>query len=203
MAHVKICGLTSVDDARMAVEAGADAIGLNFFSGSVRCVGADVARAIVDAIGDRALTVAVVVDMDEAELRTLQERVGFRCVQFHGSEPPDMVSRFLPHAYKALRVRDESVLEEMARFPGEHILLDAYVKGMPGGTGATFDWKLAAQAAKQRKLTLAGGLTPDNVGDAVRAVQPFCVDVASGVERAAGKKDPRLVRHFIEQAKTE
>jgi phosphoribosylanthranilate isomerase len=89
----------------------------------------------------------------------------------------------------------------VARYPGEHVLLDAYVKGMPGGTGATFDWALAEQIARARKLTLAGGLVPDNVAEAVRRVRPYCVDTASGVESAPGVKDAELVRRFVERAK--
>jgi phosphoribosylanthranilate isomerase len=94
----------------------------------------------------------------------------------------------LPHAYKALRVRSGSVVEAARAYPGEHILLDAYVPGLPGGTGATFDWSVARELSRERKVTLAGGITPDNVAEAVRAVAPYCVDVASGVESSPGTR---------------
>jgi phosphoribosylanthranilate isomerase len=201
MTRVKICGLTSLDDAQMSVDAGADAIGLNFWSGSARCCREAIAREIADALRGRTLLVGVFVDAPLSEIERLKREVGLDCVQLHGDEPPELLTQLLPHAYKALRVRGASIHEEVARFPGEHVLLDAYVKGMPGGTGATFDWTLAAQLARARKLTLAGGLTPDNVADAVRAVRPYCVDTASGVERAPGVKDPDLVRRFVRAAK--
>jgi phosphoribosylanthranilate isomerase len=201
MARVKVCGVTSVTDALMCVAAGVDAIGLNFWPGSVRRCAEDAAQEIARAVSGRALLVGVFVDAPEAEIARLKAAIGLGCVQLHGAEPPALVARFLPHAYKALRVRDAGVLAEVRAFPGEHVLLDAYVPGMPGGTGATFDWSLAAQVARERKLTLAGGLTPGNVGAAVRAVQPYCVDTASGVESAPGVKDADLVRAFVAAAK--
>jgi phosphoribosylanthranilate isomerase len=167
----------------------------------VRRVSEAVASEIAGALRDRVLLVGVFVDASEAEMLALRERLGLGCVQLHGDESPALLARFLPHAYKAVRVRGPEVVAEVARFGGEHVLLDAYVKGMPGGTGATFDWSLAAQIAAQRKLTLAGGLTPDNVAEAVRTVRPYCVDTASGVESAPGVKDAALVRAFIAQAK--
>jgi len=197
MVHIKICGLTRVEDALDAVSAGADALGINFYPGSPRCVSQELAKAIVDAVAERALTVGVFVDTAAEEIQRLQASVGFRCVQFHGAEPPEQVARFLPHAYKALRVRGPQVIDEARRFPGEHILLDAYVPGQVGGTGATFDWQLAAQIAKERKVTLAGGLNPGNVAEAIAAVRPFCVDVASGVESSPGIKDRNLIIDFV------
>jgi phosphoribosylanthranilate isomerase len=127
--------------------------------------------------------------------------VGLGCVQLHGDEPPELLAQFLPHAYKALRVRGPGVREEAVRYAGEFLLLDAYVPGVHGGSGARFDWNLALELAQQRKLVLAGGLTPDNVAQAVASVKPFSVDVASGVESAPGVKDPARVRAFIENAK--
>lgn len=201
MVRVKICGITSVADALTCVEAGADALGLNFWSGSVRRVAESEAQAIAAAVRSRALLVGVFVDAPEPEIVRLRDSLGLGCVQLHGDEPPALLTRLLPHAYKALRVRGADIQDELARYPGEYVLLDAYVKGMPGGTGATFDWSLARDVARSRKLTLAGGLTPDNVADAVRAVRPFCVDVASGVESAPGVKDRALVQAFVERAK--
>ena len=202
MTSVKVCGLTSVDDALMCVEAGVDAIGLNFWSGSVRSVPEAVARDIADATRGKVLIVGVFVDASADELARIRDQVGLDCVQLHGDEPPELVSRFLPHAYKALRVRDGSVVETARSYPGEHLLLDAYVPGLPGGTGATFDWSVARAVARERKVTLAGGITPENVAEAVREVSPYCVDTASGVEMSPGHKDARLVRELVRRAKS-
>lgn len=201
MVHVKVCGITSLADARMCIDAGVDALGLNFWSGSVRRCTEPAAREIAQAVSGRVLLVGVFVNEQEAEIERLRDELSLGCVQLHGDESPAQLARFLPHAYKALRVRGADVEDEVARFGGEHVLLDAYVKGMPGGTGETFDWQLAKRIAGVRKLTLAGGLTPENVADAVRAVRPFCVDTASGVELSAGVKDPVRVRAFVERAK--
>lgn len=201
MVRVKVCGVTSLEDARMCVEAGVDAIGLNFWPESVRRCPEARAREIVDALRGSALFVGVFVDVSGDEIARVIERVGLDCVQLHGDEPPELVARFVPHAYKALRVRGPGVRELAQRYPGAYVLLDAYVAGKPGGTGAAFDWSLARELARERKLALAGGLTPENVEDAVRAVRPFCVDTASGVESAPGVKAPALVRAFVERAK--
>lgn len=201
MVEVKICGLTTVDDAVRCIEAGAHAIGLNFWARSPRCVDVPTARAIVEAGGDRATMVGVFVDFTLEQIREILRETGIRWAQLHGDETPELVAQLLPHAYKAVGVKDGSAIELARGYPGEHLLLDASVPGMPGGTGRTFDWDIAATVAKERKLTLAGGLTPDNVAEAVRAVKPFRVDVASGVESTPGRKDPELVRRFVERAK--
>lgn len=201
MVSVKVCGVTSLSDARMCVEAGVDAIGLNFWPGSVRRCDERVAREIVRELRDQALFVGVFVDASAEEIERLRAATEIECVQLHGSEPPELVARFLPHAYKALRVRDASVLAQARSYPGSYVLLDAYVAGQPGGTGAVFDWQLARALAGERKLALAGGLTPENVAEAVQVVSPFCVDTASGVEASPGVKDPALVRAFVSRAK--
>ncbi|MGB8330447.1 MAG: phosphoribosylanthranilate isomerase [Polyangiales bacterium] len=201
MVEVKICGLTTVEDAMACVESGADAIGLNFWPGSPRCVELPEARAIVDAAGHRAVMVGVFVDFTYEQIDEILRQTGIVWAQLHGDEPPELVASLLPHAYKALGVKDGSAIEVSRTYPGEQLLLDASVPGVPGGTGKTFNWEIAATVAKERKLTLAGGLTPDNVATAVRTVGPFRVDVASGVESAPGRKDPDLVRRFIDRAK--
>lgn len=201
MVRVKVCGVTSVADANMCVELGVDAIGLNFWPRSVRRCELSIARDIVSNLRGRTLFVGVFVDASEAEIASTVEQVGLDCVQLHGDEPPALVQRFLPHAYKALRVRGESPLALVRSYPGEYILLDAYVPGMPGGTGAVFDWTLAREVALERKLTLAGGLTAQNVAAAVRAVRPYCVDTASGVESAPGVKSRELVAGFVSSAR--
>lgn len=201
MVRVKVCGITSLADARLCIAAGVDALGLNFWPRSVRRCGEETARELVRELAGQVLFVGVFVDERPEEIARLIEHVGLGCVQLHGDETPAVLERFLPHAYKAVRVRDQDVLALTRTFPGEHILLDAYVPGMPGGTGAVFDWQLAHAVARERKLTLAGGLTPSNVAAAVQAVRPYCVDTASGVESAPGVKDERLVRAFVDQAR--
>lgn len=201
MVYVKICGITEEQDALACVAAGADAIGLNFFPGSPRCVSAEQAKRIVAPVAGKLHVVGVFVDASVEQVTQLRAELGLDCVQFHGNEPPEVLEAFLPHAYRALRVRDEGVLAEAARFGGDHVLLDAYVPGVLGGSGARFDWSIAAALALTRKVTLAGGLTPDNVREAVQAVRPYAVDVASGVESKPGRKDPERVRLFVERAK--
>ncbi len=195
--HVKVCGVTTEDDARMAVDAGAAAIGLNLVPASPRRITRDRAASIVSAVGDRALVVLVVADLTVEEIRALLRDTGARCVQLHGDEPPELVQALLPHAYKAVRVGDATDASRIDAFPGEHVLADARLDGVLGGTGATFDWRLVAPVATRRRLTLAGGLGPDNVARAIAVVRPFCVDVASGVEEAPGRKSAAKVAAFM------
>lgn len=202
MTHVKICGVTSVQDIELCVAAGVDAIGLNFAPGSPRCLTLAAALPLAQAIPAHVLSVGVFVDADLDQLTEYKRVLSLGCLQLHGDEPPALLSQLLPHAYKALRVRGADVLAQAARYAGEHVLLDAYVPGAHGGTGARFDWKLARDLAQVRKVTLAGGLTPDNVAEAIAVAQPFCVDVASGVEHSPGQKDPERVRAFVRAAKS-
>jgi phosphoribosylanthranilate isomerase len=204
--HVKICGITNVDDALAAADAGASAIGLNFVPASPRCIhDENVARDIVAAIAAskaKVLVVGVVADLPLAEMIAQRDRVGLGCLQLHGDEPNASLLALLPHAYKAVRIRDANDVAHARAFGGEHLLVDAFVPGTLGGTGKQVDFALVAPLAKERKLTLAGGLTKDNVGAAIAAVHPFCVDVASGVESSPGKKDHALVRAFISAARS-
>lgn len=202
MTHVKICGVTTADDAVACVDAGASSIGVNFVPSSPRRVDAARAREIARAVGARALVVGVVADLDVDAMRRLRDDAELGCLQLHGDEPPSALLALLPHAYKALRVAAEADVARAATYAGDYVLVDAKVDGALGGTGHTFDWTLVAALAKTRKLTLAGGLTPENVGDAIRVVHPFCVDVASGVEAGTpGVKDMARVRAFIAAAR--
>lgn len=199
MTRIKICGVTSLADARMCIDAGADALGFNFAPTSPRCLTLAAAAAISGELrmDTSVLRVGVFVDADATLLERAKPEAGLDCLQLHGDESPELLARFLPHAYKALRVRGASIVAEAARYPGEHLLLDAYVPGAHGGTGARFDWELATELAQIRKLTLAGGLTPENVAQAIQVVRPYCVDVASGVESSPGVKDPERVAAFV------
>lgn len=200
--HVKICGVTTVRDAETCARAGASSIGLNFVPGSPRRI--DEARAIEIVTALRSanvLVVGVVADLGVDEMLSLRERVGLGCLQLHGDELPEDLAPLLPHAYKAVRVAGANDVIRARSFGGEYLLVDAFVPGSRGGTGKLVDFELVAPLTRERKLTLAGGLRPENVAQAIAAVRPFCVDVASGVESAPGKKDPARVRDFIAAAR--
>jgi len=197
MVAIKICGVTRVEDALTCVSAGVESIGINFSRASKRYCDAERAAQIAKAVAGRAMVVGVFVDSSYEEIVAVRDSIGLGCVQLHGSEPPELLRRLLPHAYKALRVRGPSIVHEVANYPGDHILLDAYVPGAVGGTGARFDWTLARAVGRERRVTLAGGLTPENVAEAVEIGLPYAVDVASGVERTPGIKDAVLVHAFV------
>lgn len=201
MVHVKICGVTTVADALACAELGASAIGVNFVPSSPRAVTVARAREIADALrATEVLVVGVVADLDLSAMLALVRDAALGCLQLHGSEPPEALAPLLPHAYKAVRVSTAADVALARTFGGDYLLADAKVAGALGGTGATFDWALVKELARERKLTLAGGLRPDNVARAVEEVAPWCVDVASGVERAPGVKDLDAVRAFIAEA---
>jgi len=195
---VKICGVTNVADALAAAEAGADMIGLNFYEKSPRYIslatGADISRALSPFV----LRVGVFVNPEESQVVEAITACGLNLLQFHGDEASDFCTQFGLMSIKALRVRDAESLQTLENFYTDAFLLDAYAKSGLGGTGEKFNWDLAVAAQKFGKpIFLAGGLTPENVADAVKQVQPFAVDVSSGVESAPGKKDAAKVRAFI------
>jgi len=201
--RVKICGLTNLQDALIAIEAGADLLGFIFYPPSPRAVAPERARAIAEAVRSAGFPVPLVgvfVDESPENVRQTVSRCGLGYAQLHGAESPRTVTALVDDGIaviKAFRVRDGVSPDEMARYRATAYLLDAYVPGQPGGTGRTFDWQLAIWATRQFPVLLAGGLTPNNVSRAVRTVRPWGVDVASGVEAAPGRKDPDQVRRFV------
>lgn len=197
MTWIKICGVTTVEDAEHVVRSGANAIGLNFVHGSKRRVTPEQARPIIEAVQGRIELVAVVADPTEVELKTVRDELGISWLQLHGDEPAARVARLLPHAFKAVAIEDAADARRADSFPGERLLVDTKVAGASGGTGKVFDWQLVTQLARSRQLILAGGLTPKNVAAAVRVLGPWGVDTASGVEAAPGIKDPELVTAFV------
>jgi phosphoribosylanthranilate isomerase len=202
--HVKICGVTSPADAEGCVRLGATAIGVNLVPGTPRCVDTATARRIAEAIGTDALVVAVVRDLSVPEMFALKAATGCGCLQLHGSEPPEALVPLLPHAYKAIAVATADDVVLAARYGGDYVLLDAQTTRGSGGMGHAFDWSLAKNLARARKVVLAGGLTPENVAEAVRTVRPHTVDVATGVE-ARGRpreKDIGRVRDFIDAVRS-
>jgi len=199
---VKICGITNQADALAAAEAGADALGFMFFDQSARNLAIDNAAAIIKTLPPHVMKVGVFVNpAEELVLRAIGE-CGLNLLQFHGDESPEFCTQFGIMSMKAFRIRDAVSLQALSKFPTDAWLLDAYSSKGLGGTGETFNWDLAITAKQSGKLIfLAGGLTPENVGEAVRRVNPFGVDVSSGVESAPGKKDAAKVKAFIAAAK--
>lgn len=204
MTSIKVCGIRSILDAELCIDAGVDTLGLNFWPGTPRYVPLGEARPIRRAIGSSAVVVGLFVDATLEEIRRMRDELELDWVQLHGDESPELLEALLPAAYKAIRVpRDQgvdvaSVMASCAQFGGDRILVDAAVAGMKGGTGQTFDWNLVAEVARERKLILAGGLTNENVEEAIARVRPWQVDTASGVEQAPGVKDAQKVRAFVE-----
>jgi len=196
--RIKICGVTNADDAWLAAELGADAIGM-LLADSPRRIEPLQARAIVEALPPFVTPVGVFVNTPrEALLRAIAES-GVRAVQLHGDEPPDALDGLPIPVVKAFRVRTAADLEPIAQYPrAAAVLLDARVDGQFGGTGQTFDWALARDAQRFGKpVIVSGGLTPENVGAAIRAARPFAVDVSSGVEITPRRKDPGKLRAFF------
>jgi len=200
--RVKICGITRPEDAVAAAEAGADAIGL-VFAESPRRVNIEQARPILATLPPFVTPVALFVNETLERIRQTCDTLGIRTVQLHGDEPPDFARQLAGLCViKAFRIGSEADLDALEGYPAACCLLDAKVAGKRGGTGATFDWSLAAKAARRARVILAGGLKPYNVAEAVRRVRPYGVDVSSGVEAAPGRKDPAKVRAFVDLART-
>lgn len=194
----KICGITRIEDALAAVEAGADAIGLVFYGKSPRAVSIEQAAAILQALPPFVTSVGLFVDMPRDELQQLLQRLPLDLLQFHGDESPaDCEGHGRPYI-KALRVRPgEDVAAAMAPYAGaQGVLLDTFVEGVPGGTGASFDWSLVPENVA-KPIILAGGLDADNVATAIRQVRPYAVDVSGGVEASKGIKDAGKIRAFV------
>jgi phosphoribosylanthranilate isomerase len=199
---VKICGLTSVADAVAAAEAGADMIGLMFYEKSPRHISLALAAEIARAVSPFVLKVGVFVNPEEALVSRAIAECGLSVLQFHGDETSEFCTQFGLMSLKAIRVQNAESLNALENFQTNAFLLDAYSKSGLGGTGEKFNWDLAVAAQKFGKpIFLAGGLTPENVADAVKQVRPFAVDVSSGVESAPGKKDAAKVRAFIAAVK--
>ncbi|MCA1556347.1 MAG: phosphoribosylanthranilate isomerase [Acidobacteria bacterium] len=200
MVKVKICGITNLEDALSAVEAGADALGFNFYPPSPRYIAPEDARRIIKELPHSTFCVGVFVnEKSPGAVSRMAAMSGVGAVQLHGDESPEYCAVLREQrVIKALRVGKDFVPEQARRYPAESILLDAFCAGARGGTGETFDWALARKTREVvAQLYLAGGLTPENIADAIAAVEPFAVDVCSGVELAPGRKDMSRVRAFI------
>ena len=196
--RVKVCGITNVDDALAALEAGADALGFNFYAPSPRFVG-PAAADIVVRLPEGTCTVGVFVNASRQDIERVAGRVGLTALQFHGDEDPEFCRSWPQKIIKAVRVRDRSGAAVARAYAVDFILADAYVEDRFGGTGRRIALEYL-EGFDRGRLILAGGLTPENIAEAVRTVRPFGVDVTSGIERVPGKKDWGLMRRFIAHA---
>ena len=202
MLRVKICGITRPEDAVAAAEVGADAIGLVFYPKSRRGVSPEQAEAILAALPPFVTPVALFVNEEVERIRAICQGLGVRTVQLHGDEPPDVARELAPLAViKAFRVGSPDDLKALEGYPASAYLLDACVEGKYGGTGRSFDWRLAAAARRHGRIIVAGGLTPENVAEAVRVARPYGVDASSGVESAPGVKDRAKMAAFVAAAR--
>jgi len=199
---VKICGITNLADGMAAAAAGADALGFVFYDQSPRRVTAEIAAGFIRELPPFVMKVGVFVNAPEAMVVHAIRECGLNLLQFHGEESPEYCLQFGLMSMKAFRIRDAASLQAVLGYHTDAWLLDAYTPDKPGGTGETFNWDLAREAQGWgRPIFLAGGLTPENVGEAVWRAQPYGVDVSSGVETAPGRKDHAKVRAFIQAAK--
>ena len=202
MVWVKICGVTNEADALACLNAGVDAVGLNLVPASKRYVDPERAARLVAFIAGRVTTVAVVADRTAQDLVALQTRTRVDWLQLHGHESPEAVEALGVPAFKAVRIANDTDVDDALRFTGPRLLADAKSDAALGGTGTTFDWSLAERLARERQLILAGGLNPDNVAAAVTSLGPWGVDVASGVETAdPRRKDARAILDFVRNAR--
>jgi phosphoribosylanthranilate isomerase len=203
--RIKICGITNLDDALLAAELGADALGFIFYPKSPRKVEPEAARSIIAQLPPFVAAVGVFVDEAAAVVQELAGRVGLDWVQLHGQESPEYCRNLGRKVIKGFRIQDEGSLRRLAGYQGaaQALLLDTYKKGQVGGTGEIFDWHLARKAKKYGPIILAGGLTSENVAMAIATAGPAAVDAASGTEVAPGKKDPAKLRAFFKAVRSE
>lgn len=201
MTKVKICGITSLEDALVAVDAGADALGFVFYDNSPRNIEPEAAARIIAAVPPFVQVVGLFVNADLDFVNATADRCRLDIVQLHGDESPSYCQAVRRRVMKAFRVHGMESLAAMSEYRVSAYLLDAYSPNAYGGTGARFDWDCAIAAKSQGRIVLAGGLDPDNVASAVAKVAPYGVDVSSGVEMSPGRKDPAKVRRFIKEAK--
>jgi|TARA_B110000240_G_C13389869_1_gene406282 phosphoribosylanthranilate isomerase len=198
--RVKICGITNVEDANSAVAAGADAIGLVFYKASPRYISISLAKQITDSISPFINCVGLFVDADDTYIHEVIEKVAIDTIQFHGQETEQTCALFNKPYIKAVRMENGVCLyDEVGKYPtAKALLLDAYVRGVPGGTGKAFDWNIIPNDLS-KPIILAGGLGITNVKKAISQVHPFAVDVSGGVEKEKGIKDPIKIKKFISE----
>lgn len=206
LVRTKICGLTRLEDAQAAIEFGADALGFNFYPKSPRCLDLETARTLAQGLSPFGLRVGVFVDAQFEEIMEAVKAMRLGTVQLHGEEPPE-IAEDLQHeglrVWKAIRMRDADSFKPFVDYPCDAYVLDAFDPKSPGGTGRAFDWDLLVEWRPGKPWILSGGLTPDNVVEAIHQLHPDGVDVASGVEAAPGVKDLDLLKAFLTRARQE
>jgi len=203
MIRVKICGITHLEDAHAAVEYGADAVGFVLYRQSPRFIEPSQVQNIISKLPPYVTAIGLFVDEEVSVIQKTVESCGLDMVQFQGNESPEICNPFQQRAIKAIHVKNEESLFHLSQFHVRAFLLDTFLEGEYGGTGKQFDWDLAVKAKPFGTIILAGGLTPENVREAVQKVRPYGVDVSSGVEGAIkGKKDHEKIKRFIEEAKS-
>lgn len=202
MTKIKICGITNLEDAMAALDFGADALGFVFFRESPRNISPEKAAEIIARLPAFTTTVGVFVDDLREKIMRIVDQTGISIIQLHGEEPPEacLLTR---KVIKGIRVKSLESLEPLKRYQGlvSAFLLDTFAPHLPGGTGQAFNWDIAVDAKNFGRIILAGGLTPENISEAIRRVNPYAVDVSSGVEVVKGKKDHQKMKLFIERAK--
>lgn len=201
---IKVCGITNLEDALAAVEAGADALGFNFYRQSPRYIAPDVARRITEQLPSTVMKVGVFVNESEPdEIARIMDSAGLTAVQLHGDESPEYCSQLRDRfTIKAVRARDDFEPQVVREYETDAILLDAYANGARGGTGRVVDWEVARRVRELvPQLFLAGGLSPENVAEAIAAVDPYAVDACSSLESAPGRKDTKRVNAFVAAAR--
>lgn len=196
--RIKICGITRAEDALAAVSTGVDALGFVFYKKSPRAVSVEQARSIIEKLPAFVTTVGLFVDSAAEEVDNILQQVSLSLLQFHGDEPAAYCEQFGVPYIKAIRVtQSDDVNAKIATYPSAcGILLDAFKEGIPGGTGESFDWSLVPSTTN-KPIILAGGLTPENVSDAIKQVKPYAVDVSGGVEKEKGIKDLQKLNAFV------
>lgn len=204
--RVKICGITNPEDAWLSVDAGADALGFIFYKGSPRHINPDEAKAIVSTLPPFLTTVGVFVDEEIERVIDIADYLGLTAIQLHGNESPEYCRRLSRRIIKTIKVPERVSTKDLFKSISDYdnisaILLDTCVRGKEGGTGRIFNWDIAIEAKRYGRIILAGGLTPENVVDAIERVKPYGVDVCSGVESEPGRKDPKRLRDFVNMVK--
>ena len=196
--RVKICGIRSLEEAEVALDAGADALGFNFWPGSSRYITAKGAGEIIARLPPLVANIGVFVNETQRAIEAIARDLRLAAVQLHGDESPAFCAGITAaKTIKAIRVTDGFEPNSITRYPSSMILLDAGLSGSYGGTGKTFDWRVAVECAGLARIILAGGLTSENVGEAIAMVQPAAIDVCSGVESEPGRKDLDKLRDFM------
>ena len=202
MTWIKICGITNLEDARKATSIRVDALGF-IFAPSPRRIKPEVAKKIILALPKTLLKVGVFVDEDPSEVERVAKYCGLNALQFHGRESPEYCRRFFHPIFKAVHIKNSDSLKGIENYQDVTILLDTYNPQQAGGTGNPFPWEIALRAKEKGNFILSGGLNPDNVGEAIKKVRPWGVDVCSGVEMCPGKKDSSKMAEFVRRAREE